>query len=102
MSDDIMSIHHQYAPQANELFERDQIDELIRYTEGVLSHAPNNLQARYFLGLAYYRNRDYRSALREFNAVIALNPAWRDDPIGPFLHEIEEHGLAAEPPARKH
>ena len=76
--------------RAHELFERDNIAQLIDYSETVLVSHPNNIEAKWFLGLAHYHRGNYHEALVQFHEIVELNPHWRDDPIGPYVQEIEE------------
>jgi len=84
--------------KANELYESGKTSQLIDYASTCITKYPNDIEARWYLGLAYFYARDFHSALEQFNEVIRINPGWKEDPVGPYLEEIE--GQLSIPPVR--
>lgn len=88
--------------RADELFDSGKVDQLIDYASTCLDSYPNDIHARFYLGLAHFHKRNYSAALAEFDEVIRINPGWREHPLKPYLEEIQERLGAAMEQSQKH
>lgn len=88
--------------RADELYHSGKIDGLIDYAKTCLDTYPNDIHARYYLGLAYFYQKNYAEALSAFEEVIRINPGWKEEPLGPYLAEISEHMDSLDSSGQRH
>lgn len=77
-----------FEDHANELLEQGRLDELVEHASTRLSTHPYHVDARWFLAVGYYHLGEMASAMREFEHVAAINPAWEETGVAPFLDRI--------------
>lgn len=75
--------------QAEQWFEKGDLDTLNRYCEAFIKEAPNSVHANWYYALSHYNQGEYDIARQYFENVIAINPLWRDG-AAVYLQEIAE------------
>ena len=88
--------------KGRDLYERGLNKQLIDYASSCISKYPNDIEARWILGLAYFYGEEFRSALEQFNEVVRLDPGWKENPGGPYLAEIEAQLSVGRPSGDRH
>ncbi len=77
--------------RAKTLLNRNDLDRVIQLATARIERYPGELFARWYLGQAYYRKKQWHKALREFNYIYEIAPSWRQRFVNPFIHDIREH-----------
>lgn len=72
---------------ANAIYESGDYDLLIERCVELLKTKPNNFEANWFLALCYYQKQNYGKALKQFNEVSRINPAWESETL-PYVNKI--------------
>lgn len=65
-------------PQFGNLWETDQIDELLKESDKMLNEYPNRVDALYFRALALRKIGKHEEALNYFERVIEVDPSFSD------------------------
>ncbi|EMP4467043.1 hypothetical protein WD389_004535, partial [Vibrio vulnificus] len=78
---------------ADDFYVSGQLEELIAYCEHYQLESPNAIHIYWFLGLAYFRRKEYVLAKVNFENVVGLNPNWKESVDG-YLMAIEEESEA--------
>lgn len=78
----------QFEERANELLEQGRLDELVQHAASRVSTHPYHVDARWFLAVGYYHLGDMANAIREFEHVATINPAWEETGVAPFVERI--------------
>jgi tetratricopeptide (TPR) repeat protein len=77
-----------------------KLEELLSYTEKCAKKYPNDVEIRFYIGLAFYARGDLQEAKRELEAAASINPHYREL-VSAYLEAIEEHEML-DPAAQSH
>jgi|GEM_PF-1038338 len=86
--------------KASRLFDMGKLEELLSYTEKCAKKYPNDVEIRFYIGLAFYARGDLQEAKRELEAAASINPHYREL-VSAYLEAIEEHEML-DPAAQSH
>lgn len=86
-----------FRDQANEMLDKNDLDGVVRIAQQKIHRFPNDLYARWYLGQAYFRKKEWHKALEEFNLIYEIAPGWRDDYLDPFIAAILEKLKSSKP-----
>jgi len=86
--------------KASRLFDMGKLDELLAYAEKCAKKYPNDVEIRFYIGLAFYARGDLQEAKRELETAASINPHYRDA-VSAYLEAIEEHEMPG-PAAQSH
>lgn len=79
-----------FRSNAKLLLNMNDLDGLIELTRERLKQFPGEIFAHWYLGLAYYRKKEWHKALSEFNYIYEIEPAWRFKHLNPYIYDIKE------------
>lgn len=79
-----------FRSSAKLLLNMNDLDGLIELTRERLKQFPGEIFAHWYLGLAYYRKKEWHRALSEFNYIYELEPSWRIKHLNPYIYDIKE------------
>jgi cytochrome c-type biogenesis protein CcmH/NrfG len=76
--------------KARQLLDKEDMESLIEFCTEKLKKEPGHSYGRWFLGLAYYRKKDWPNALSEFERLYEIEPSWREEYLNPYLYDIKD------------
>lgn len=79
-----------FRANAKLLLNMNDLDGLIAIAQERISRFPGELFAHWYLGLAYYRKKEWHKALSEFNYIYEIEPSWRFKHLNPYIFDIKE------------
>ena len=77
--------------RAESLFNKGDLETVIKLTSERVKKYPNDVWARWYLGKAYFQNKDWKKALHEFTVLLDKSPTWREGYLDPYIEEIKEN-----------
>jgi len=83
--------------KGRELLDKGEIDRLIDLCNEKIKEYPSHSHAHWFLGLAYYRKKEWRKSLNELEFVWNIEPGWREEHIDPYLKDIRKEEKSFKP-----
>ncbi len=72
------------------LLDQDDLDQVIALASERLKTHPKDSFARWYLARAYFRRKEWKMALREFDALYEIEPTWREEYINSYITDIKE------------
>jgi tetratricopeptide (TPR) repeat protein len=75
---------------AKTLLNMNDLESLIELTQERIKQFPGEIFAHWYLGLAYYRKKEWHKALYEFNYIYEIDPSWRYKHLNPYIYDIKE------------
>ncbi len=93
---------HKKAPKnlqekGRELLDRGDLDRLIDLCNETLEQYPSHSYAHWYLGIAYYRKKEWRKSLNELEFVYNIEPGWRKEHIDPYLDDVRKEVKSFKP-----
>ena len=79
-----------FRSDARLLLNMNDLDGLEQLAKGRIDQFPGEIIAHWYLGLAYYRKKEWHKALAEFNHIYDIEPAWRYKHLNPYIYDIKE------------
>lgn len=79
---------NEFEALASELLEQGKLQELVQHAEARVETHPYHVDARWYLAVGYYHLGEMGKAVREFERVAAINPAWEETGVAPFIDRI--------------
>lgn len=79
-----------FRANAKLLLNMNELDSLIELSRERIEQFPGEIFAHWYLGLAYYRKKEWQKALSEFNYIYEIEPAWRHKHLNPYIYDIKE------------
>ena len=79
-----------FRANAKMLLDINDLDGLVELARERIKQFPGEVFAHWFLGLAYYRKKEWHKALSEFNYIYEVEPAWRFKHLNPYIYDIKE------------
>ena len=79
-----------FRTNAKVLLNMNDLDGVIELTRERLKQFPGEIFAHWYLGLAYYRKKEWHKALSEFNYIYEIEPSWRYKHLNPYIYDIKE------------
>ena len=73
------------------LLNMNDLDGVIAIARERIRQFPGEILAHWYLGLAYYRKKEWQKALSEFNYIYEIEPSWRNKHLNPYIYDIKEH-----------
>lgn len=72
------------------LLEKERYSEVIKQCHDRLTQKPRDANAYWFLGKAYYFQKNYDKAKESFNKAADINPTWLEEWIKPYLENMRD------------
>jgi tetratricopeptide (TPR) repeat protein len=79
-----------FRTNAKMLLDMNDLDSVIEMARDRTKQFPGEIFAHWYLGLAYYRKKEWHKALSEFNYIYEVEPSWRHKHLNPFIYDIKE------------
>lgn len=83
--------------KGRELLDKGDLDGLIGLCNETIERYPSHSYAHWYLGIAYYRKKEWRKSLNEFEFVHHIEPKWRDEYIEPYLDDVRREVRSFKP-----
>jgi tetratricopeptide (TPR) repeat protein len=83
--------------KGKELLDKGDLDRLIDLCNKIIERYPSHSYAHWYLGIAYYRKKDWRKSLNEFEYINNIEPGWREEYIGPYLEDVRREVKSFKP-----
>ena len=80
-----------FRQKAKTLLNMNDLDGVVKIATQRIRQYPGELFAHWYLGQAYYRQRQWHKALTEFNYIYEIAPSWRQRFVNPFIYDIKDH-----------
>lgn len=77
--------------RAESLFNKGDLETVIKLTSERVTKYPNDVWARWYLGKAYFQKKEWKKALQEFTVLLDKSPSWREGYLDPYIEEIKEN-----------
>ena len=77
-----------FRAEAVDLLEKGNTTALKELAIDKLKDRPNDADAHWYLARAYYLEKDWSAALKEFEATRSLMPNWDGEYVKPYVEEI--------------
>ncbi len=75
---------------AKMLLNMNDLDGVVELARERIEQFPGEIFAHWYLGLAFYRKKEWHKALHEFNYIYEIEPSWRYKHLNPFIYDIKE------------
>ncbi len=79
-----------FRASAKMLLNMNDLESVIELTQERIKQFPGEIHAHWYLGMAYYRKKEWHKALYEFNYIYAIEPSWRYKHLNPYIYDIKE------------
>jgi tetratricopeptide (TPR) repeat protein len=79
-----------FRQSARWLLNTNALDHVVALASQRVENFPGDLFAHWYLGQAYYRQKQWHKALAEFNYIYDVAPSWRQRFVNPFIIDIRE------------
>jgi len=83
-------ISSEFRTTAKMLLNMNDLDGVIALAKEQVDQYPGEVFAHWYLGLGYYRKKEWHKALSEFNYIYKVEPSWRYKHLNPFIYDIKE------------
>ena len=84
------SVSGNFRENAKLLLNMNDLDSVIELTRERIKEFPGEIFAHWYLGLAFYRKKEWHKALLEFNYIYEIEPSWRYKYLNPYIYDIKE------------
>jgi len=79
-----------FRANAKLLLNMNDLDGVIELARERVKQFPGEIFAHWYLGLAYYRKKEWHKALYEFNYIYEIEPSWRYKHLNPYIYDIKQ------------
>lgn len=73
-----------FREKVSSLVDKNKLGEAVAFANQRAKEFPNDVDAYWYRGLAYYLDGKWQLAIEDFNKVEVLAPSWRDQYVEPY------------------